>query len=149
MKSMKKMLIIAVVAMLAIVCVSSVVSAGWFDFLGGSSTDNSLNGTEVHLAAAASLKNAYDDKLIPMFEEKYPGVKVVPTYASSGDLQTQIENGLETDVFMSAANKQMNKLINESLIDNDTNVQLLENKVVLIVPKECNCCIKPSISRIR
>ncbi|MBQ6511178.1 molybdate ABC transporter substrate-binding protein [Methanobrevibacter sp.] len=136
MKSMKKVLIIAVIAMIAIVCASSAVSAGWFDFLGGSSTDDSLNGTEVHLAAAASLKNAYDDKLIPMFEEKYPGVKVVPTYASSGDLQTQIENGLETDVFMSAANKQMNKLINESLIDNDTNVQLLENKVVLIVPKD-------------
>ena len=136
MKSMKKMLIIAAIAMIAIVCASSAVSAGWFDFLGGSSTDNSLNGTEVHLAAAASLKNAYDDKLIPMFEEKYTGVKVVPTYASSGDLQTQIENGLETDVFMSAANKQMNKLINESLIDNDTNVQLLENKVVLIVPKD-------------
>ena len=133
---MKKILVIAVIAMIAIVCASSAVSAGWFDFLGGDSTDNSLNGTEVHLAAAASLKNAYDDKLIPMFEEKYPGVKVVPTYASSGDLQTQIENGLETDVFMSAANKQMNKLINESLIDNDTNVQLLENKVVLIVPKD-------------
>ena len=136
MKSMKKILVIAVIAMIAIVCASSAVSAGWFDFLGGDSTDNSLNGTEVHLAAAASLKNAYDDKLIPMFEEKYPGVKVVPTYASSGDLQTQIENGLETDVFMSAANKQMNKLINESLIDNDTNVQLLENKVVLIVPAD-------------
>jgi molybdate transport system substrate-binding protein len=136
MKSMKKMLIIAIVAIVAVVCVSSVVSAGWFDFLGGNSTDNSLNGTEVHLAAAASLKNAYDDKLIPMFEKKYPGVKVTPTYASSGDLQTQIENGLETDVFMSAANKQMNKLINESLIDNNTNVQLLENKVVLIVPKD-------------
>lgn len=137
MKSMKKMLIIAAIAMIAIVCASSAVSAGWFDFLGGgNTTDNSLNGTEVHLAAAASLKNAYDDKLIPMFEEKYTGVKVVPTYASSGDLQTQIENGLETDVFMSAANKQMNKLINESLIDNNTNVQLLENKVVLIVPKD-------------
>ena len=137
MKSMKKMLIIAIVAIVAVVCVSSVVSAGWFDFLGGgNSTDNSLNGTEIHLAAAASLKNAYDDKLIPMFEKKYPGVKVTPTYASSGDLQTQIENGLETDVFMSAANKQMNKLINESLIDNGTNVQLLENKVVLIVPKD-------------
>jgi molybdate transport system substrate-binding protein len=138
MKSMKKMLIVAVIAIVAVVCVSSVVSAGFFDFLGGdsSSTNSSLNGTEVHLAAAASLKNVYDDKLIPMFEEKYPGVKVTPTYASSGDLQTQIENGLETDVFMSAANKQMNKLINESLIKNDTNVQLLENKVVLIVPKD-------------
>ena len=136
MKSMKKILIVAIIALIVAVGAASVVSAGLFDFLGGNSTDNSLNGTEIHLAAAASLKNAYDDKLIPMFEEKYPGVKVTPTYASSGDLQTQIENGLETDVFMSAANKQMNKLINESLIDNDTNVQFLENKVVLIVPAD-------------
>ena len=134
MKSMKKMLIVAIIAVIAVVCVSSVVSAGFFDFL-GTSSDSNVNGT-VNLAAAASLKNVYDEKLIPMFEEKYPGVKVTPTYASSGDLQTQIENGLGSDVFMSASNKQMNKLINESLIDNDTNVQLLENKVVLIVPKD-------------
>ena len=136
MKSMKKILIVAAIALIAIVCASSAVSAGWFDFLGGSgnSTDTSLDGKEVNLAAAASLKNVFDEKLIPMFQEKYPGAKVTPTYASSGDLQTQIENGLETDVFMSAANKQMNALINESLIDNKTNLQFLENKVVLIVP---------------
>ena len=48
----------------------------------------------------------------------------------------QIENGLDADVFMSAGNKQMNKLVNESLIDNSTNIQFLENKVVLIVPKD-------------
>ena len=143
---MKKMLIVAIIAVIAVVCVSSVVSAGFFDFLGTNSTDSNntthanVNGT-VNLAAAASLKNVYDEKLIPMFEKKYPGVKVTPTYASSGDLQSQIENGLEADVFMSAANKQMNKLINESLIDNDTNVQLLENKVVLIVPKDSNTSI--------
>lgn len=136
MKLNKKMLIVALIAIVAIVCASSVVSAGLFDFLGGNSTDNSLDGKEVNLAAAASLKNVYDDKLIPMFEEKYPGVKVTPTYASSGDLQTQIENGLETDVFMSAANKQMNALAEEGLVDNDTNLQFLENKVVLIVPKD-------------
>ena len=65
-----------------------------------------------------------------MFEKQHPGVKVKPTYASSGDLQTQIENGLKADVFMSAANKQMNALANESLVDNKTNVQSLENKVV-------------------
>ena len=136
MKSMKKILLVAAIALIAIVCASSAVSAGWLDFLGGSgnSTDTSLDGKEVNLAAAASLKNVFDEKLIPMFQEKYPGAKVTPTYASSGDLQTQIENGLETDVFMSAANKQMNALINESLIDNDTNLQFLENKVVLIVP---------------
>jgi molybdate transport system substrate-binding protein len=71
-----------------------------------------------------------------MFEEKYPGAKVTPTYASSGDLQSQIENGLDADVFMSAANKQMNKLAEEGLVDNKTNLQFLENKVVLIVPKD-------------
>ena len=138
MKSMKKVLIIAAIVLIAAVSVSA-CSAGMFDFLGGSSSsgDAKVNGT-VNLAAAASLKNVYDEKLIPMFEAKYPGVKVTPTYASSGDLQSQIENGLGADVFMSAANKQMNALINESLVDNGTNVQFLENKVVLIVPKDSN-----------
>ena len=128
----KKILMVAIIALVAIVAVGS-CSAGLFDFLGG---EPDLDGQEVDLAAAASLKNAFDNDLIPMFEEKYPGVKVTPTYASSGDLQTQIENGLEADVFMSAANKQMDALVDEGLIDNDTNVQTLENKVVLIVPAD-------------
>jgi len=133
MKSTKKMILIAIVALVIVVGLSAVVSAGIFDF-----GNSNLNGKEVNLAAAASLKNVFDEKLIPMFKEKYPGVKVTPTYASSGDLQTQIENGLGADVFMSASNKQMNALVNENLIDNSTNVQSLENKVVLIVPKDSN-----------
>ena len=135
-----KILIIALIAIIVAVVSVGSVSAGLFDFLGGNSnaTDTSLDGKEVNLAAAASLKNVYDEKLIPMFEQKYPGVKVTPTYASSGDLQTQIENGLETDVFMSAANKQMDALVEEGIIDNDTNLQFLENKVVLIVPADSN-----------
>ena len=141
MKSSRKILLVAVIALIAVVCASSAVSAGFFDFLGGDSTDTSLDGKEVNLAAAASLKNVYDEKLIPMFEEKYPGATVTPTYASSGDLQTQIENGLETDVFMSAANKQMDTLADEGLIDNDTNLQFLENKVVLIVPADSDAKI--------
>ena len=131
----KKILLIAIIALAAIVSIGS-CSAGLFDFMGGNTTDTSLDGQEVHLAAAASLKNAFDNDLIPLFEQKYPGVKVTPTYASSGDLQTQIENGLETDVFMSAANKQMDALVEEGIIDNDTNLQFLENKVVLIVPAD-------------
>ena len=135
-----KKIIIAILAIFIVVCAASTVSAGLFDFLGGDNSTNSsdLNGKEINLAAAASLKNVYDEKLIPMFEQKYPGVKVTPTYASSGDLQTQIENGLEADVFMSAANKQMNALAEKGLIDNSTNVQSLENKVVLIVPADSN-----------
>ncbi|WP_407410631.1 molybdate ABC transporter substrate-binding protein [Methanobrevibacter sp.] len=140
MRSMKKLMLIAILAAIVIVSAGT-VSAGLFDFLGGdssNSTNANLTGQEVNLAAAASLKNAFDEKLIPMFQEKYPGVKVTPTYASSGDLQTQIENGLEADVFMSAANKQMNKLAEEDLVDNSTNLQFLENKVVLIVPADSN-----------
>lgn len=137
----RSILIIAAIFIVAIVGVGA-CSAGLFDFLGGNNNTNSnLSGQEVNLAAAASLKNVYDQKLIPMFEQKYPGVKVTPTYASSGDLQSQIENGLEADVFMSAANKQMNALANKSLVNNDTNVQFLENKVVLIVPKDSSANI--------
>lgn len=136
MKSMKKLLLVAFLVAVVIVSVGS-CSAGFLDFLGGSdsgnATDSNVTG-DINLAAAASLKNVYDEKLIPMFQEKYPGVKVTPTYASSGDLQTQIENGLKADIFMSAANKQMDKLIEEGYIDNKTNKQFLENKVVLIVP---------------
>ena len=132
-----RILIVAVLALIAIISVGS-CAAGFLDFLGG---QPDLDGQEVNLAAAASLKNVYDDELIPMFEEKYPGVKVTPTYASSGDLQTQIENGLETDVFMSASNKQMNALADEGLVDNDTNLQFLENKVVLIVPADSDANI--------
>lgn len=90
--------------------------------------------TEILVAAAASLKNAYEEELIPMFEEQYPGVTVKGTYDSSGKLQTQIEEGLEADVFMSAAKKQMKALDDEGMIDSDSIVDLLENKIVLIVP---------------
>ena len=134
----KKILFVAILALVAVISIGS-CSAGLFDFLGGSDSNNNTNANanvsgDVNLAAAASLKNVYDEKLIPMFQKQYPGAKVVPTYASSGDLQTQIENGLKADIFMSAANKQMNKLIEENYVDNSSNKQFLENKLVLIVP---------------
>ena len=69
-----------------------------------------------------------------MFEEANPGVTVKGTYDSSGKLQTQIEEGLEADVFMSAAKKQMTALDEEGMIASDTITDLLENKIVLIVP---------------
>ncbi len=90
--------------------------------------------TTILVAAAASLKNSFDERLIPMFEEANPDIRVEGTYDSSGKLQTQIEEGLEADLFLSAAMKQMNALKDEQLIDADSIVELLENKVVLIVP---------------
>ena len=90
--------------------------------------------TEILVAAAASLKNAYEEELIPMFQEEHPEIAVTGTYDSSGKLQTQIEEGLEADVFMSAATAQMDALNEEGLIQTDTIVNLLENKIVLIAP---------------
>lgn len=95
--------------------------------------DTTTGDGEIMLAAAASLKNAFEDKLIPMFKEQ-TGISVTATYDSSGKLQTQIEEGAPVDVFFSAAMKQMNALQDEQMIDADSVVKLLENKLVMIVP---------------
>ncbi|MDD3254049.1 MAG: molybdate ABC transporter substrate-binding protein [Lachnospiraceae bacterium] len=96
--------------------------------------ESTADSTEILVAAAASLKNAYEEELIPMFETAHPGVTVKGTYDSSGKLQTQIEEGLDADVFMSAATKQMKALDEGGMIASDTITDLLENKIVLIVP---------------
>ncbi|GHV75254.1 molybdate ABC transporter substrate-binding protein [Spirochaetia bacterium] len=87
------------------------------------------------VAAAASLRNSYEKDLIPLFQQKYPWITVEGTYDSSGKLQTQIEEGLGADVFMSAAPTQMNNLVGKNLVSADTVKPLLENKIVLIKPK--------------
>ena len=92
--------------------------------------------TEILVAAAASLEYAYEEELIPMFEEENPGVTVKGTYDSSGKLQTQIEEGLEADVFLSAATQQMDALTEEGFIDGDSVTDLLENQIVLITTAE-------------
>ncbi|MDR3130260.1 MAG: molybdate ABC transporter substrate-binding protein [Treponema sp.] len=86
------------------------------------------------VAAAASLEYSFAQELIPMFQEKYPWITVEGTYDSSGKLQTQIEQGLEADVFMSAATRQMNALADQGLVAKDSILPLLENKIVLIKP---------------
>lgn len=98
----------------------------------GTSGSN-LEGT-VTLAAAASLEYAFEEELIPAFEEQHPDVNIEGVYDSSGKLQQQIESGLAADLFFSAAPTQMNALEEEGMIDSDTIVNLLENKIVLITP---------------
>lgn len=114
------------IIMLMIIClVFSLVGCGK-----NTPTDEST----ITIAAAASLKNCVDDVLIPMFTEKYPDIQVKATYDSSGKLQTQIEQGADIDVFMSASMKQMNELAEKGFMIHDSIVELLENKIVLIVP---------------
>jgi len=90
--------------------------------------------TTIRIAAAASLETILNKDLIPKFEEQNPGIKVEGTYDSSGKLQTQIEEGMTADLFFSAATKQMDQLNSEGLISDNTRVDLLKNKIVLIIP---------------
>lgn len=102
----------------------------------GCGNESSHEPVKILIAAAASLENAYVDELIPMFEKKYDYITVEGTYDSSGKLQTQIEEGLSADIFMSAATRQMTALKEEGMIDADSIVNLLKNKLVLIVPAD-------------
>ena len=98
--------------------------------------------SKILVAAAASLQATFDNELIPLFEKENPEITVEGTYASSGDLQHQIESGLDADVFFSAATSNMDTLAEEKLIDEDTVVDLLKNNVVLITPKDSKLRIK-------
>ncbi|MDR0409462.1 MAG: molybdate ABC transporter substrate-binding protein [Spirochaetaceae bacterium] len=123
----------------ALTVVFSMFAAQTMLFAGGSQAAKKGTRQEpvtILVAAAASLKNAYDMDIIPQFQAKYPWITVQGTYDSSGKLQTQIENGLEADVFMSAAVKQMDDLVSEGYIDGNAVDYLLQNKLVLIKPAD-------------
>lgn len=96
----------------------------------GDSTDN-INLT---ISAAASLKNAMEE-LTPMYKEASKGQTLTFNYGGSGDLQKQIENGAPVDVFISAAQKQMDALEQEGFLADGTREDLLKNNLVLIAPK--------------
>lgn len=95
----------------------------------------------VTLAAAASLEYAFTERLIPAFEAANPGIRIEGIYDSSGKLQTQIEAGLPADIFFSAAEKQMDALDAEGYVQSGTITDYLENRIVLIVPKEAGSAI--------
>lgn len=87
--------------------------------------------TELVVFAAASLTEALTE-ISAQYEAENPDVSLVFSFDSSGTLKTQIEEGADCDVFISAAQKQMNEL---SRVDPETRIDLLENKVALVVPE--------------
>ena len=88
----------------------------------------------LNISAASSLTNALNEVNV-LYTQLKPWVTITPNYSSSGTLQTQIENGAPCDVFLSAAAAQMDNLQNENLLLAGTRINLLTNKIVLIVPK--------------
>jgi molybdate transport system substrate-binding protein len=65
----------------------------------------------------------------------YRAAHVRFNFAASGTLQRQIENGAPVDVFISAAEKNMNELQAQNLIERNTRRDFARNRLVLIVPK--------------
>ncbi len=101
---------------------------------------------KVHLTvfAAASMTETLN-QLKTEYEKQHPDVEITFNFDSSGTLKKQIQNGAECDLFISAAQKQMNQLDGSKdatanpdkldFIDSATRINLLENKVVLVTPE--------------
>lgn len=90
---------------------------------------------ELHISAAASLTDAMKE-ISAVYEKNNPDTKIIFNFGSSGALQQAIENGGETDLFLSAAQKQMDALEKSGNIVEGTRKNLLENEIVLIVPND-------------
>ncbi len=90
--------------------------------------------TEIVVFAAASMTETLTT-IKGIYEKANPGVTITYNFDSSGTLLTQIKEGAECDIFLSAAQKQMNALSELSMIDENTRVDLLENKTALAVPE--------------
>lgn len=90
---------------------------------------------ELTISAAASLTDVMNE-LFTLYNANGNSVTFTPNYGASGTLQTQIEEGAPADLFFSAAQKQMNALEEKGLLLEGSRRDLLENKVVLIVPKD-------------
>jgi molybdate transport system substrate-binding protein len=96
------------------------------------STDRTEPKT-LHVFAAASLTDAFTE-IGENFEAVNPGTAVAFNFAGSQALRTQIEEGAPADVFASANKTEMETLIADSLVSQDTSQQFLNNKLVVILP---------------
>lgn len=89
---------------------------------------------ELTISAAASLTEAMKEIAEAIKQDE--NIVITPILGSSGDLQKQIEEGAPSDVFISAGQKQMDALDGQNLIVKDTRVDLLRNKLILLVPED-------------
>ena len=112
----------------------------------GAQDTRSAQTTELTVFAAASMTETLN-RIAEDYKTVDPNVSLTFNFASSGDLLSQIKEGADCDVFISAAPKQMNALDGSLKDDADKNpdgldellegtrIDLLENKVVLAVPE--------------
>ena len=128
---MKKILVLVLVLCLTFAC-------------GSAAFAEAEEPVELIVFAAASMTETLN-QIADLYKEVAPNVTLVYNFDSSGTLKTQIQEGADCDVFISAAPKQMNQLdiskdeaANPDKLDfvlQGTRINLLENKVALAVPE--------------
>ena len=123
---------------------SSSTASSTASSVAASSEAASGESVELIVFAAASLTETLN-AIAETYSAENPGVTFSFNFDSSGTLKTQIQEGADCDLFISAGQKQMNQLditasadVNTDgldFVDPSTRVDLLENKVVLCVPE--------------
>ncbi len=107
-------------------------------------TEAETKPVELIVFGAASMTETLTE-LGDRYMEANPNVKIVFNFDSSGTLKTQIQEGADVDIFISAGQKQMNQLDKSvaaeknpdglDFVLEDTRFDFLENKVALAVPE--------------
>ena len=125
-------------------CGSSASSVASSTASSAAPSSEAAQNVELIVFAAASLTETLT-AIGETYSAENPGVTFRFNFDSSGTLKTQIQEGADCDLFISAGQKQMNQLditasaeVNKDgldFVDPDSRVNLLENKVVLCVPE--------------
>ena len=123
-------------------CAAGIASASAVLTACGGSSSSTASSTAS--SAAASLTETLS-AIAETYSAENPGVTFSFNFDSSGTLKTQIQEGADCDLFISAGQKQMNQLDSTAsaegntegldFVDAESRVDLLENKVVLCVPE--------------
>ena len=123
-------------------CAAGIASASAVLTACGGSSSSTASSTAS--SAAASLTETLN-AIAETYSAENPGVTFSFNFDSSGTLKTQIQEGADCDLFISAGQKQMNQLDSTAsaevntegldFVDAESRVDLLENKVVLCVPE--------------
>lgn len=129
---MKKRILAALLAGVTAFSLAACSSGG----SGGQAEDNGdAEETEIQVFIAASL-NTVMTELAEMYHEEHPEVKITYNPDSSGTLLTQIREGYECDIFFSAAQKQMDDLEADGLVEAGTRADVVNNQVVVVARKD-------------
>ncbi|KLK89281.1 molybdenum ABC transporter substrate-binding protein [Methanoculleus sediminis] len=102
---------------------------------GCTTTEETPGETTLTVFTAASLTGAFTD-IGKAYEAENENVRIDLVFDGSQALRTQIEQGANPDIFVSASTKHMKALQDGGFMDNGTVTPFLENNLALIVPAD-------------